>query len=113
MQGLVIIMFRTISVSVCVPVLVLNGPNLNTLGERQPSVYGRVTLSDIEATCRRYAHSLDFDLSFRQSNDEGQLITWVQESQSILQRTRCEHGRIFSYVDSPDGCSSVCAHPDC
>lgn len=85
MQGLVIIVPGRFLVSARVPVLVLNGPNLNTLGARQPSVYGRMTLSDIEAMCHRYAHSLDFDLSFRQSNDEGKLVTWVQESQLSYQ----------------------------
>jgi len=55
-------------------ILILNGPNLNLLGTRQPEVYGRTTLADIEAMCRDHAEAHGFGLEFRQSNHEGALI---------------------------------------
>ena len=61
-------------------VLILNGPNLNMLGSRQPDVYGRETLSDIEDSCRRHAKSKGLAVTFRQSNSEGELVSWIQEA---------------------------------
>jgi len=61
-------------------VFVLNGPNLNLLGVREPSVYGRDTLADIEARCQVRAKALDLDIDFRQTNHEGQLVDWIQEA---------------------------------
>lgn len=55
-------------------VLILNGPNLNLLGQRQPEVYGRTTLADIEAACTAHAAALGLDLAFMQSNHEGVLL---------------------------------------
>ncbi|MEX0922961.1 MAG: type II 3-dehydroquinate dehydratase [Rhodovibrionaceae bacterium] len=59
-------------------VLILNGPNLNLLGSREPAVYGRTTLADIEAACRAQAAQLGLGVDFRQSNAENQLIEWIQ-----------------------------------
>ena len=61
-------------------VLFLNGPNLNLLGQREPDVYGRMTLADIEAKVRARAGILKADVEFRQSNLEGDLVTWIQQA---------------------------------
>jgi 3-dehydroquinate dehydratase-2 len=59
---------------------VLNGPNLNLLGKRQPEIYGRETLADVEAECRRVGAELKLDIVFRQSNREYEIIDWIHES---------------------------------
>lgn len=61
-------------------VLFLNGPNLNLLGQREPAVYGKTTLADIEARVRGRANTLGASIDFRQTNAEGQLVTWIQEA---------------------------------
>ena len=61
-------------------VLVLNGPNLNLLGTREPEIYGAQTLRDIENLCRQTGDKLGYTLDFRQSNHEGELVTWVQDA---------------------------------
>ena len=60
-------------------VAILNGPNMNMLGLRQPQIYGAETLDDIEALCAETAEALDLAIDFRQSNHEGELISWIQE----------------------------------
>jgi 3-dehydroquinate dehydratase-2 len=62
------------------PIYVLNGPNLNMLGQRDPKIYGHETLAEIEAICRRHAKTLKLTLAFRQSNHEGELVGWIQEA---------------------------------
>lgn len=59
-------------------VLILNGPNLNLLGEREPAVYGRATLADIERACKRRAKEVGLAIEFRQSNHEGELVDKIQ-----------------------------------
>jgi len=61
-------------------VFLLNGPNLNLLGQREPEIYGNTTLADIEAQSQKRAKELSFGLDFRQSNAEGTLVDWVQEA---------------------------------
>ena len=61
-------------------ILFLNGPNLNLLGQRQPEVYGRTTLAEIEAKLRDLATKAGVNMDFRQSNHEGELVTWIQEA---------------------------------
>ena len=63
-------------------VLVLNGPNLNLLGEREPEVYGSDTLADVEALCLEATQRAGLVLDFRQSNHEGTLVDWVQEGRA-------------------------------
>ena len=62
---------------------VLNGPNLNLLGKRQPHIYGSETLADVEADCRRLATDLGLDLRFHQSNREYEIIDWIHEARDL------------------------------
>ncbi|MFT4075581.1 MAG: type II 3-dehydroquinate dehydratase [Asticcacaulis sp.] len=64
------------------PIYVLNGPNLNLLGVREPEIYGYDTLADIEARCKGLLEGTEHDLVFRQSNHEGQLVEWIQEART-------------------------------
>src|SRR5437588_4580980 len=61
-------------------ILFLNGPNLNLLGQREPDVYGRTTLAEIEAKVRERAKKLGVEIDFRQSNLEGELVAWIQQA---------------------------------
>ncbi|MDR2853234.1 MAG: type II 3-dehydroquinate dehydratase [Burkholderiaceae bacterium] len=61
-------------------VLVLNGPNLNLLGTREPQIYGRETLADVERLCQQTGAALGLEVTCRQSNHEGQLIDWLHEA---------------------------------
>ncbi len=63
-------------------IYVLNGPNLNMLGLRQPEIYGRATLADVEKLCQKAGDRLGLTVDFRQSNIEGELVTWIQQARS-------------------------------
>lgn len=66
------------------PILVLNGPNLNLLGKREPHIYGHETLADVEADCRRTGEALGLVVDFRQSNAEHVLIDWIHEARETV-----------------------------
>jgi len=78
-------------------VAVLNGPNLNMLGLRQPEVYGTANLDDVEALCAETAEQIGLAIDFRQTNGEGELVTWVQEFR----------GRASGIVINPGGYTST------
>ena len=61
-------------------ILIINGPNLNMLGTREPGIYGYDTLADIEKMCQEEAKGLGLKIDFRQSNIEGEIITWIQQA---------------------------------
>jgi 3-dehydroquinate dehydratase-2 len=64
-------------------VMILNGPNLNLLGKREPHIYGAETLADVEAACRDVAKELRLDIRFHQSNREYELIDWIHEARGL------------------------------
>src|SRR5215475_3258313 len=65
-------------------VMVLNGPNLNLLGQRQPEIYGYSTLADVERDCRAVASEMNLELVFHQSNREYEIIDWIQEARGTV-----------------------------
>jgi 3-dehydroquinate dehydratase II len=65
-------------------ILVLNGPNLNLLGEREPEIYGRETLADVEALCLQVAQEAGYSVEFRQTNAEHEMVDWFQQGRKGL-----------------------------
>ncbi len=99
-------------------VLVLNGPNLNMLGMREPEVYGRETLADVGRAPTRRAQALGLTVDFRQSNHEGELVAWIQEARGkvagiVLNAGAFTHTSIASTMRSPpaNARSSRCIFP--
>ena len=74
----------TFTLGLPMKILFLNGPNLNLLGQREPGIYGRVTLGDIETELRSRAVKLKVEMDFRQSNIEGELVTWIQQAKGVF-----------------------------
>ena len=62
------------------PIYVLNGPNLNLLGKREPAIYGHASLNDVRSRAEERAKAVGLTIDFRQSNDEGELVDWIQEA---------------------------------
>ena len=63
-------------------ILIINGPNLNLLGEREQSKYGKVTLEEVKKSCESHAKSIDLQIKFEQSNIEGEIVTLIQEAKN-------------------------------
>lgn len=62
------------------PILILNGPNLNLLGQREPDIYGQTTLAEIEAACQKEADALGLSVEMRQTNHEGEMLEWIHQA---------------------------------
>ena len=93
------------------PIYVLNGPNLNLLGSREPEVYGRETLEDIRARCERKATALGFPLEFRQSNHEGELVAWIQEARTDAAGLIVNAGAFTHTLDRASGRAAGLPNP--
>jgi len=94
-------------------IYVLNGPNLNLLGQRQPDVYGRNTLADVEVLCRRRAQRYELEVTFRQSNHEGDIVDWLQEARHdacgvIINPGACNPSNIALSI--ADACREIREH---
>ncbi len=76
-------------------IFILNGPNLNLLGEREPEIYGRTTLAEVEKSCAEYAAIIGVDIDCRQTNHEGVLVDWIHEARKAAD----------AIVINPAGCS--------
>ena len=86
-------------------IYVLNGPNLNLLGTREPEIYGRAKLKDVEQLCRDTAKRHGFAVEFRQSNIEGEIVDWIQEAAAkgaagIVHQS----GRLYHHLGCDPGC---------
>ena len=87
------------------PVLILNGPNLNLLGKRQPEVYGHATLAHVETDCRKPAKELGLTVQLLQSNAEHQLIDWVHEAREMAAAIIINPGAYSPHFRCHSGCA--------
>lgn len=83
--------------SEAVRVLVINGPNLNLLGRREPEVYGKETLAEVEARVRRRAEALGCEVELRQSNSEAEIVGWIQEAPASFAAVVLNPGALAHY----------------
>ena len=83
-------------------IMILNGPNLNFLGIREPHIYGSTTLKEIEASCQELARELGISISFHQSNLEGELVNLIQSAHGNADASHHESRRLFVYVNRTD-----------
>ena len=83
-------------------ILLLNGPNLNLLGKRQPEIYGHETLADVEEMVRVEAAKHGYQVEARQSNHEGVLVDWIQARNLV--RDHHQSGRLFAHFGCHSGC---------
>ena len=67
-------------------ILIINGPNLNLLGEREESKYGSLTLDEVKKNCETHSKSIDVQIKFEQSNIEGEIVTMIQKAKNIFHR---------------------------
>jgi 3-dehydroquinate dehydratase-2 len=65
-----------------IKILIINGPNLNLLGSREPEIYGSTTLSDVKRLCEKEASLIGVDIDFRQSNNEGEIVDWIHQART-------------------------------
>ena len=84
-------------------VFVLNGPNLNLLGKRQPHIYGHETLADVERDCRALAEELGLELRFHQSNREYEIVDWIHEAREIAGGIVINPGRLHALLRGHPG----------
>jgi 3-dehydroquinate dehydratase-2 len=92
-------------------VFILNGPNLNLLGVREPEIYGRETLAEIEASCRRSASEIGLAVEFRQSNAEHDLVHWIQEARTAADAIIINPAGFTSTSVAIFDALSMCAFP--
>ena len=78
-------------------IFVLNGPNLNLLGEREPEIYGSKTIEELEEMCRARGKELGLDIDFRQSNFEGELVEWLQDARNAADGVVLNAGALSHY----------------
>ena len=78
-------------------IFVLNGPNLNLLGEREPDIYGEQTLDDLEDMCRARGKDLGLEIDFRQSNYEGEIVDWLQDARNAAEGVVLNAGALSHY----------------
>jgi 3-dehydroquinate dehydratase-2 len=78
-------------------IFVLNGPNLNLLGEREPDIYGERTIDDLEDMCRARGKDLNLEIDFRQSNYEGEIVDWLQDARNAADGVILNAGALSHY----------------
>lgn len=92
-------------------IFVINGPNLNLLGTRQPEIYGRITLPEIEAGMRVRARELAVELEFHQSNHEGDLVDWIQKARNTAAAVVLNAAAYTHTSVAPPGCDRRLRNP--